>query len=162
MPEYAQELRLLAEILGIQDVTQFLGDRKDVPRLLAGLDAFVWLSRDEGMPHVIAEAGAAGLPVIATQDNGAKEQITNNLTGLFVPYESPPEVAAALKRLMLDPELCSYLGGNLRRKVVREYSTETIIRRWETLFDEVIMERQRGIRVEDNSQYPIQLNHLVA
>jgi polysaccharide biosynthesis protein PelF len=162
MPEYAQELRLLTQIMGIQEVTQFLGDRKDVPRLLSGLDAFVWLSRGEGMPHVIAEAGAAGVPVIATQDNGAKEQITNNLNGLFVPYESPAEVAAALKRLILDSELCRYLGRNLRRKVVREYSTEVIIRRWETLFDEVIMEVQRGIRVEDNYQHPIQLNHLVA
>jgi glycosyltransferase involved in cell wall biosynthesis len=161
MPEYADELRLLARILGIQEAIQFLGDRKDVPRLLSGLDAFVWLSRGEGMPHVIAEAGAAGLPVIATRDNGAEEQITNNLTGLFVPYESPPDVAAALKRLMLDPELCQTLGRNLRQKVQREYSAEVVTRRWEALFDEVILEVQRGTRIEDGYQYQIPIKQLV-
>ncbi len=161
MPEYAQELRLLTRILEIQEITQFLGNRKDIPRLLSGLDAFVWLSRGEGMPHVIAEAGAAGLPVIATRDNGAEEQIINHLNGLFVPYEAPSEVAAALKRLIADPGLCRYLGRNLRRKVTREYSTEVITRRWETLFDEVIMEVQRGIRAEPRDQYQTSIKQLV-
>jgi polysaccharide biosynthesis protein PelF len=161
MPEYAQELHQLAQILGVQNVTQFLGDRKDVPRLLSGLDAFVWLSQGEGMPHVIAEAGAAGLPVIATADNGVTEQITNNLNGLFVPYASPAEVAAGVKRLMLDPELCCYLGRNLRRKVVQEYSSEVVTRRWEALLDQVIMERQQKIRVDDAYQYHISMKQLI-
>lgn len=161
MPEYADELRLLARILGIQEIIQFLGDRKDVPRLLSGLDAFVWLSRGEGMPHVIAEAGAAGLPVIATRDNGAEEQITNNLTGLFVPYEAPADVAAALKRLILDPELRHTLGRNLRRKVQREYSAEVVTRRWEALFDEVILEVQRGTGLEHSYQYQVPIKQLI-
>ena len=94
MPEYAEELRLLAEHLGLSDIVTFLGDRSDVPRLMSGLDALVWLSRGEGMPHVIAEAGAAYLPVVATRDNGSEEQIVDGVTGLFVPPECPPAVAA--------------------------------------------------------------------
>ena len=138
MPEYAGELVALAGELGLGSVLQFLGDRPDVPRLMMGLDAFVWLSRDEGMPHVIAEAGAAGLPVVATRDNGSEEQITHGVTGLFVPHENPPAVAATLGRLLADRDLGRRLGANLRAKVEREYSTTAVTARWEALFDEVI------------------------
>ena len=140
MPEYADELRALAADLGLGPALTFLGDRPDVPRLLAGLDVFVWLSRGEGMPHVIAEAGAAGLPVVATRDNGAAEQIADGESGLFVPYEDPPAVAAAVERLLADPALRRRLGANLRRKVEREYSCAVVVERWQALFDEVIAE----------------------
>jgi glycosyltransferase involved in cell wall biosynthesis len=142
-PEYADELRALARDLALGDVLTFLGDRPDVPRLLSGLDAFVWVSRDEGMPHVIAEAGAARLPVVATRDNGSEEQIADGVTGLFVPHDSPQAVAAALGRLLEDPTLRRRLGENLRRKVEREYSVAVVVRRWEALFDEVIAEGSR-------------------
>ena len=103
MPEYADELRRMAAPLG--DRIIFTGDRKDVPDLLAAMDVFCWLSRGEGMPHVIAEAGAAGLPVIATPDNGALQQIRDGETGLFVPHEDPAAVAAAIRRLLDDAAL---------------------------------------------------------
>ena len=138
MPEYADELRALVSDLTLEDVLTFLGDRPDVPRLLSGLDAFVWVSRDEGMPHVISEAGAARLPVVATRDNGSEEQITDGVTGLFVPHESPQAVAAALGRLIEDPTMRRHLGENLRRKVEREYGVTVVVRQWEALFDEVI------------------------
>lgn len=140
MPEYADELKNLAHGLGLSASLQFLGDRPDVPRLLSGLDIFCWLSRDEGMPHVISEAGAASLPVIATRDNGSQEQITHNQTGLFVPHESPEEVASAIAKLISDPNLRSRLGTNLRRKVEREYSSRVLTAHWQALFEEVIAE----------------------
>ncbi|MDQ4147103.1 MAG: glycosyltransferase family 4 protein [Pseudomonadota bacterium] len=140
MPDYTDELRALTRELGLEDVLTFLGDRPDVPRLLAGLDVFVLLSRDEGMTHVITEAGAAGLPVVATRDNGAVQQITDGVSGLFVPHEAPAAAAAALKRLIEDPSLRQRLGSTLRRKVEREYSTEVVIPQWEALFAEVLAE----------------------
>jgi glycosyltransferase involved in cell wall biosynthesis len=143
MPEYADELRALSTELGLEDVLLFLGDRPDVARLMSGLDALVWLSRGEGMPHVISEAGAAGLPVVATRDNGSQDQITHGHSGLFVPHESPADVAAALDRLIQDPALGRWLGGNLRSKVERDYSADVLARRWAELFDEVIEEAGR-------------------
>ena len=137
MPEYADELRALAVDIGLQQAIHFLGDRADMPRLLAGLDVFTWLSRGEGMPHVIAEAGAAGLAVVATRDNGSEEQITDQETGLFVPYEDPAATASAIISLLRNPAKRRRLGENLRRKVELEYSTAAVIPRWEALFDEV-------------------------
>lgn len=140
MPEYTYELVSLAAQLGLGDSLTFLGDRSDVSRLLSGLDIFVWLARNEGMPHVISEAGVAGLPVIATRDNGTEEQITDGETGLFVPHESPSAVADAIVQLIEDGPLRRRLGAALRRKVEAEYSTNAIVPQWEALFDEVIGE----------------------
>jgi glycosyltransferase involved in cell wall biosynthesis len=141
MPEYADELRALGRDLGLGRSLDFLGDRPDVPRLLSGFDILVWLSRDEGMPHVISEAGAAGLPVIATRDNnGTEEQITEGKPGLFVPHCNPGAVAAGIQKLIANPRLRQRLGDNLRRKVAREYSVAALIPRWERLFDDVCTE----------------------
>ena len=143
MPEYAAELRMLASGLGLDGALRFLGDRPDVARLLAGLDGFAWLARGEGLPHAIAEAGAARLPVVATRDHGTVEMIEDGVTGLFVPHESPAAVAAALGRLIGDPGLRRRLGGSLRRKVERDYSAAVVARRWEALFDDLIKEAGR-------------------
>lgn len=141
MPDYADELRLQASALGLDGALAFLGDRADVPALLSALDIFVWLSRNEGMPHVIAEAGAAGLPVVATCDNGTAEQIVDGQSGLFVPHEDPSAVAAALLRLMDEPGLRARLGAALRAKVQAEYAVAAIVPQWEQCFAEVLAER---------------------
>jgi glycosyltransferase involved in cell wall biosynthesis len=140
MPEYEEELRRLARDLELDGAVSFLGDRPDVPRLLAGLDALVWLARGEGMPHVIAEAGAARLPVIATRDNGTLEQIEDGVSGLFVPHEDPVAVAAAMRRLAEDRDLRARLGAALRAKVERSFSSRVVVARWEALLEEVIGE----------------------
>ena len=137
MPDYADRLRDQAREAGLDGTLRFLGDRADVPDLLGAMDVFAWLSRDEGMPHVIAEAGAAGLPVIATPDNGALEQIEVGVSGLFVPHEDAAAVAAAMLRLLREPGLRRRLGGALRDKVRADYSVEAVVPQWERLFDEI-------------------------
>jgi polysaccharide biosynthesis protein PelF len=145
-PEYAEGLRCRAVELGLDGRLTFTGDRPDVPRLLAGLDAFVWLSRGEGMPHVIAEAGAAGIPVVATRDGGTPQQIRDGVSGLFVPHESPAEVAAAIARLLDDPALRACLGRALREHVVRSYSAEVVVPQWEALLQRLAARTQHAAR----------------
>ncbi|KQV81889.1 glycosyltransferase family 4 protein [Rhizobium sp. Root1220] len=142
IPEYALRLRDLTHRLGLETRLQFLGDRKDIPDLLSAVDIFVWLSHGEGMPHVIAEAGAASLPVIATPDNGAIEQIDDQVSGLFVPYNDPASVARKIRLLIGDAGLRRSLGGELRRKVETTYSIEAVLPQWKQLFSEVLAERQ--------------------
>ena len=142
MPGYERELHALADRLGLSGRMMFLGDRADVPDLMMAMDIFVWLSRGEGMPHVIAEAGAAALPVIATADNGAVEQIRHGETGLFVPHESPPDVARAMQTLLDAPDLRRRLGQGLHTHVARTYAVPVVVRQWTALFDEVLAGRQ--------------------
>lgn len=141
MPDYAERLRALAKTKGLESALSFLGDRKDIPALLSAMDIFVWLSRGEGMPHVIAEAGAARLPVIATPDNGAIQQIEDGVSGIFVPYNDPASVARAMEDLMASASLRTTLGDALRRKVETTYSATAVIPQWEALIDTVLQER---------------------
>ncbi len=137
MPDYAARLRAQATALGLDRALTFLGDRADIPQLLAALDIFVWLSRGEGMPHVIAEAGAAALPVIATADNGTLQQIEDGITGLFVPHEDPAAVATKILRLLGDPSLRRRLGRALHAKVRADYAVDAVVPQWRRLFDAV-------------------------
>ena len=141
LPDHAVALRAQAARLGLGGRLAFLGDRADVPELLMGLDVFVWLSRGEGMPHVIAEAGAARLPVIATPDNGALEQIAEGETGLLTTYDDPAGVAERMLRLAGDAALRARLGGALCARVARDYAVEVVVPQWRALFDGVIAER---------------------
>lgn len=144
MPDYAVRLRALALSRGLEDALAFLGDRKDIPALLSAFDVFAWLSKGEGMPHVIAEAGAACLPVIATPDNGALQQIEDGASGLFVPFGDPVAVASAMKTLVVSAALRRTLGQALRRKVETHYSASAVTAQWERLIQEVARERTRA------------------
>ena len=146
MSDYSEELRRLAAALGLSTAMMFLGDRSDVPALLRALDVFVWLARGEGMPHVIAEAGAARLPVVATPDNGTLQQITDGESGIFVAHENPPAVAAAVVRLLQDGAERRRLGDRLRRKVEHEYAVSAVIPQWECLFRDVLREAEAVAR----------------
>jgi glycosyltransferase involved in cell wall biosynthesis len=142
MPDYADKLRQDVIDRGLADSIAFLGDRPDVPKLLAGLDVFCWLSENEGMPHVIAEAGAAGLAVVATPDNGALEQIEHGVSGLFVPYRAPGAVADAVVTLLNDPGLRQRLGRTLRQTVEARFSADVIVPQWLALLSEVVAEHR--------------------
>ncbi len=146
MPEYADHLKALAQSRQLSANLHFLGDRKDVPAICSALDIFAWLSRGEGMPHVIAEAGAASLPIIATPDNGALQQIEEGVSGLFVPHESPRLVAEAMVRLLDSPPLRRQLGAAMRKSVELRYSTAAVIPQWEALFQAVLAERPHAPR----------------
>lgn len=141
MPEYADHLGALVD-RRLRPNLHLLGDRKDIPAVMAALDIFIWLSRGEGMPHVIAEAGAAGLAIIATPDNGTLQQIEDGVSGLFVPHQSPKDVAAATLRLLDAPALRFGLGAAMRCTVATNYSVEAVVPQWEKLLDEVVLERQ--------------------
>jgi glycosyltransferase involved in cell wall biosynthesis len=142
LPDYAAALQARAAAAGLGTALRFLGDRPDIPHLLSALDVFVWLSRGEGMPHVVAEAGAACLPVVVTADNGTLQQVTEGVSGLFVPHEEPAAVASAVLRLVEDPALRRRLGQGLRAKVESTYSTAVVVQQWEDLLTDVLAERR--------------------
>jgi radical SAM protein with 4Fe4S-binding SPASM domain len=118
----------------------FVGPRSDVNRLLVASDLLVLPAHGEGMSHVVNEAGAAGLPVVAADDGAAREQLEDGHAGLIVPWNDAAALAAAIAALSADPALRERLGGRLRARVHREYAAHRVVPQWEALFAEVAAE----------------------
>lgn len=85
-------------------------------KLLKTCTAFVLPALEEGYARVIAEALAAGLPVVATHQSGATTTIENNKEGLIIPPYTVEPLTEALEKLATDDELCIRLGQNAYKK----------------------------------------------
>ena len=128
----AYEERVLAEArqLGIDDAVtlRFVDPGSRVPDLIAAFDIFAITSvpRSEGMPTVILEAMASGLPVVATDVGAVSEVVEEGVTGLVVAPEDPGAIASALGRLVADPDLRRRLGKNGLLRVTERYDKEAL------------------------------------
>jgi glycosyltransferase involved in cell wall biosynthesis len=88
--------------LGVSGIVSFLGNRDDLPSIMAGWDIFVLPSLDEGFGIAALEAMAAGLPVIASEVGGLCELVQNGETGWLVPPSAPVELAQRIGQLIHD------------------------------------------------------------
>jgi len=131
------DMERLARELGVADRCVFLGQRSDVPALLAAADLFVLPSLFEGLPLSVLEAMAAARPVIATAIGGTDEAITDGLTGLLVPPRDPAALGSAIRQLQGDPALAQRLAAAGRERVEREFSSAVTARGAMRVYDEV-------------------------
>jgi len=138
------ELEAQAERLGISKQVHFLGTVQDTPELLARCDLFVLPSLWEGMPLSLLEAMAAGRPAVATAVSGSAELILDEETGLLVPAGDPAALAAAMTRLLQDPEAAEAMGARARDRVRREFSLERMVESTHTLYCNLLAEREPG------------------
>jgi glycosyltransferase involved in cell wall biosynthesis len=122
-------LEALASDLHIGDRVRFLGERRDVPALLASCDVVVLPSLYEGLPISVLEAMAARRPVVATMIGGTDEAVVDGETGLLVPPADPTSLAAAIGRVLGDAELRSRLGDAGRARVTERFSAHETVRR---------------------------------
>jgi glycosyltransferase involved in cell wall biosynthesis len=96
---------------GLRERIRFLGYRQDMPELLRAADIFTLPSHREGMPRSIIEAMLTGLPVVATDIRGSREEVVHDQTGLLVPVRNADALANALQSLVADPRLRSRMGA---------------------------------------------------
>jgi glycosyltransferase involved in cell wall biosynthesis len=113
---YKRVLEEQARRLGVDDRVRFLGRRDDVPALLAAADVLVLPSSIEGLPLVVLEAMASGVPVVATAVGGTPEAVTDGETGLLVPPGDARALAGALEGTLEDPGYARRLGEAGRRR----------------------------------------------
>jgi glycosyltransferase involved in cell wall biosynthesis len=134
------DLESRAEELGICGSTTFVGEVKhgEIHRYYASCDAFVLPSEHEGFPVVNIEAMASGKPVVSTYIPAVEEQITDGEDGLLVDVGDVKALAAAIKRLATDRELCNRLGDAARRKAVESFTWEVQAERMVELYEQAI------------------------
>jgi glycosyltransferase involved in cell wall biosynthesis len=129
------ELAALAESCGVANRAIFLGDvpHSEIAGCLAQSDAFVLNSTYEGLPHVVLEAMAAGIPVIATDAGGTGEVVEHEATGLLVPVGDSAALQNAVERLWHDPALCRQLTANATALLGKHFDFDVMIRSTEAL-----------------------------
>ncbi|MCY7277610.1 MAG: glycosyltransferase family 4 protein [Phormidesmis sp. CAN_BIN44] len=133
--------KTLAETLGIADRVNFLGDRQDVPDLLARSQIFVLSTHYEGLPISILEAMRTGLPVIATSVNGIPEEVIQGETGHLVPHEDGEALAIALKTLIRSAELREQMGQASQARFLQEFTLELMLTQIRLVYQEVLSQQ---------------------
>jgi glycosyltransferase involved in cell wall biosynthesis len=110
--------------------------REEVAGWLAAATAFVLASRSEGFGLVLLEAGAFGVPVIATRVGGIPEIIAGPEYGLLVEPDDPGALESALEDLLQNAEKARVLGENLRRRVRTVFSWEAAYKEYRNILDD--------------------------
>ena len=133
--ELSDSLRGLAEELGINDATFFLGRCEKVAELLAVSEICVLSSKAEGFSNSILEYMAAGRPVVVTDVGGAREVVTEGETGYLVPSGDDAMMAMKLIALLQNPERARAMGAKGKRVVESKFSCEAQLAHTESLYD---------------------------
>jgi len=139
------DLERQAAALGLSDRVIFLGDRRDIPAVLASMDVAVLTSDSESLSNVILEAMAARLPVVA-YNVGGNAELVNDQRGTLVAAGNENDFANAIHRLLSDAHLRGQQGNNARLFVEENFSLDRVCRRYEDLYLTLLEKKGRRKR----------------
>jgi len=137
-----KEIEQYAKQLHIREKIIFLGVRKDIPELMNVADAYVMSSAWEGLPMVLLEAAATGLPIVATNVGGNGEVVLDGESGFLVPPQNSKALAESMLKLMsLEPDERRKMGERGRKHIEENYSLDRVIEQWEILYKKLLTKR---------------------
>ena len=139
------ELEETSRAFRLPDKVKFLGQREDVPALLAAADVLVLPSLYEGLPNVVLEAMRFGKPVVATAAPGTTEVVVDGETGLLVPLRTPTALARAIRTIVDDPALARRLGDAGRARVDAEFGVGAMVDQFARLYESLA--KAKGLTV---------------
>jgi glycosyltransferase involved in cell wall biosynthesis len=144
---YESEVKGLARELGIDGSVRFAGflDAESKAREGSAADIFINTNRIDNMPVAVVEAGAMGLPVVATAVGGIRDLLTEGESGLLVADGDDRAMADAILRLVREPRVAARLSAN-GRKLAERSSWQRVRAQWEELFSEVLEGARTGGR----------------
>jgi glycosyltransferase involved in cell wall biosynthesis len=125
--EMRSELERQLREEGLEGRFHLLGQRDDVPELLAGFDVFALSSRFEGMCFAVAEAMAMAKPVVATAVGGVRQSVVPGQTGLLVPPGDPHALAEGILRLLRNPREAEAFAAAGRERALRLYALDRMV-----------------------------------
>ena len=127
------EIEELIKKLGMEDKIFLLGWRNDIPGILSCIDVLVLTSLWEGLPRVFPQAMASGVPVVATEVDGAPEAIKNGLNGFLLPPKDIDAMAEKVIYLIRHPEKAQELGEK-GKDLVAEFDIWKMLAQQEELY----------------------------
>ncbi len=141
------ELRSTLEQLvvrrNIEHHVEFLGERRDIPELLAECGFYVSSSLSEGISLTILEAMAVGLPVVATDVGGNREIVHQPDLGLLVPKADPARLAQAMIDMCQHRDRWGSMGRACRQRVVAHFDIRHMVSQYESLYRELLGQSRR-------------------
>jgi glycosyltransferase involved in cell wall biosynthesis len=132
------EIEDAAADMGISDRVRLLGVRRDVPDLLRAMDVFILTSLWEGLPRVVLQALATGVPVVAYDTAGILEAVKDGQNGFLVPHGSVDAMVGHLDRLASDPGELEKLSTGAVDGFGREFTEDGMIEGLERLYGELV------------------------
>lgn len=141
--DYFIELQNLVKKLNLKDKVQFLGNVQNIPQVLAELDVLVMsTTTEEAFGRVLIEAGAVGVPVVATRVGGIVEIIDHEVNGLLVEAAEPYAISQSVIRFLKDDKLSKKCIKTLREKVVDNFSLESMVDKTIDVYQETIVKKR--------------------
>jgi sugar transferase (PEP-CTERM/EpsH1 system associated) len=138
-----EEIVALAGSLGLNDRVRLLGERRDIPQVLAALDLFVLPSIAEGLSNTVLEAMATGLPVVATRVGGNPELVEDGVTGRLVPVRDDQALVDAIVGYLDDPHLRALHGKASGERALRHFGIDRMRRQYEELYRGLLVSARR-------------------
>jgi len=132
------ELRAAIAKSNIESRVHLAGWQADIPGIMRACGVFVLASRWEGMPNVLLEAGAAGIPVISTRVEGAEEIINSGESGVLVGISSQDELAAAMSDCLSDPPSAKSRADRLQSIVALQFTWESAASSYAALYESLL------------------------
>jgi glycosyltransferase involved in cell wall biosynthesis len=134
-------LEQMAWKLGLADRVRFMGERHDIPAILAAMDISVVASLSESLSNVILESMAAAKPVVATPVGGNPELVRDGETGVLVPPNDENKLAEALAFLLAQPSLREELGRKAQSVARAQFGMERVRDQYEQLYAALVAEK---------------------
>jgi glycosyltransferase involved in cell wall biosynthesis len=131
--------------LGLGDRFKLLGWRRDIPEILAATDIFCLTSLWEGLPRVVPQAMALGIPIVATGVDGTPEAVIHNTNGFII---KPRDTKAMAKRIiyLLDHSAKAKVMGRQGKKMVDRFDIRRMVNKQEDLYMKLISRKERGVQ----------------
>jgi glycosyltransferase involved in cell wall biosynthesis len=127
-------LEQLTRELKIEKHVEFLGERQDVPDLLAQAGFYVSSSKTEGISLTLLEAMAVGLPIVTTRVGGNPEIVQEGVTGRLVSPLNPDALAAAMRQMICEKDRWPAIAQAARARVEANFNVRHMVARYEDLY----------------------------
>lgn len=135
---YGEQIRREAERLGVSTHVLWLGERKDVPRLLQAIDLYALPTLSDMLPMAMLEAMWAERPVLATYAGGIPEAITDGVEGWLLPPKDPDALANALMEIIQNPDERARRAHNAHQRVLESFTVQPQVAKIEAILQQVV------------------------
>jgi len=139
--EERERLTKYAQRIGLGENIIFTGYRKDIEKIMGIMDMMVLTSLREGLPRVLVQAAAVGLPSVAFNVDGVPEIVKDGMNGFLVEPKNVNEFSERILRYIDDPNLIKVHGENGQNFVNGKWSIEEMVSRIENIYQELIREK---------------------